>query len=248
MISVTILTKNSEKHLFDVLKALQCFNEIIILDNGSTDRTLEIAQSFPNTAIFTSPFIGFGPLHNLAAAHAKNDWILSVDSDEIITPELAQKIFSTKLHRENVYSFPRHTYYQGKLIKWCGWYPDRIVRLFHRKAARFSEDLVHEKIIKDTLQEIRFTSPMIHYSYTSISDFLNKMQSYSELFVKQHRGKRSSSLKKAISHGFFAFFKSYFLKKGFLGGYEGFLISAYNGHTAYYKYLKLYEANLSLKK
>ncbi len=93
------------------------------------------------------------------------------------------------------------------------------------------------------MQSVACKSPLVHYSYESISDFLQKMQSYSTLFAKQNCGKKSSSPFKAITHGFFAFFKSYIIKRGILGGYEGFVISAYNGHTAFYKYLKLYEAN-----
>lgn len=244
MISVTILTKNSEKYLDAVLNALISFDDVVILDNGSSDQTIEIAKKFSNTRIFYSEFLGFGKLHNLASEFAKNEWILSIDSDEIVARELKEEILSLKLDCHEIYSFPRHTYYRNKLIKWCGWYPDRVIRIYNKNITRFSDDQVHEKIVKtDLVKEVCLSSPLIHYSYDSISDFLAKMQSYSQLFALQNKGKRSSSVFTAISHGFFAFVKSYFLKKGFLGGYEGFLISAYNAHTAFYKYLKLYEAN-----
>src|SRR5690348_14272302 len=97
MISVTILTKNSEETLVKTLDSLALFDEVLILDNGSTDRTLDLARKYPNVVIHHSPFIGFGPLHNLATRLAKNDWILSVDSDEVITPELAKEILKLKL-------------------------------------------------------------------------------------------------------------------------------------------------------
>lgn len=247
MISVTILTKNSQAFLPQVLEGLKDFQEVLIYDNGSTDGTLEIAKKFVNVKIHQGPFLGFGPTHNLVSELAANDWILSVDSDEVVTPELSQEILCLKLDDHTVYSIPRRNEYNGKWIRWCGWHPDRQARLYNRRQTRFSDAQVHEAVITCGKNQVSLASPLLHYSYQNITDFLAKMQSYSELFALQYRGKRSASPAKAIFHGFFAFFKSYILKRGILGGYEGFLISSYNAHTAFYKYLKLYEAN-QLKK
>lgn len=248
LISVTILTKNSEKHLPLVLASLEEFDEIIVYDTGSTDETLAIASKFPNVKIVRGPLVGFGPTHNQASSIAKHDWILSIDSDEVVTGDMVQEIAALNLDPQCVYSFPIQNYYNDKWIKWCGWYPDRHVRLYNRTKTHFSDALVHEKILLDDMVEVALESPIRHYSYSSISDFLAKMQSYSTLFAEQNAGKKTSSPWQAIVHGFFAFFKSYIIKRGILGGYEGFLISAYNGHTAFYKYLKLYEANQKLNK
>lgn len=242
-ISVTILTKNSQSYLKEVLEALTSFEEVLVCDTGSTDHTMEIAKTFPNVKIVEQAFIGFGPTHNLASSLAKNDWILSIDSDEIATPELVKEIKKLDLNPNNVYSFPRNNEYRGKWIKWCGWYPDQQVRLYHRLSTSFTKAQVHEAVITTGMQIVRLKSPLRHYSYASVDDFLNKMQSYSSLFAAQNQGKKSSSLCKAVLHGFFAFFKSYFIKRGIIGGREGFEISFYNGATAYYKYLKLAEAN-----
>jgi glycosyltransferase involved in cell wall biosynthesis len=242
-ISATVLTKNSQKHLKDVLKALAPFGEILLYDTGSADGTIEIARTFPNVKVIENRFIGFGPTHNMASTAAKNDWILSIDSDEIATPELAEALKTVGPDPHAVYSFPRRNFFNGKFIKWCGWYPDRQIRLYNRTKTRFTDDHVHEAIISTGMRHVPLSAAIIHYSYGSIADFLSKMESYSTLFAAQNCGKKNSSLRKALTHGWFAFFKSYFLKRGFLGGYEGFVISAYNGHTAYYKYLKLYEAN-----
>lgn len=242
-ISVTVLAKNSEKYIKEVFQALSPFGEVLLYDTGSTDSTIEIGQKFANVRVLQKPFIGFGPTHNLASEAAKHDWILSIDSDEIVTPELVKAISKENPNSEAVYSFPRHNYFNGKFIKWCGWYPDRQIKLYNKTRTKFSNDQVHEAIISKNMRLISLQAPIIHYSYGSISDFLLKMQSYSTLFANQNKGKKKSSLTKALSHGFFAFFKSYILKKGFLCGYEGYVISAYNGHTAYYKYLKLLEAN-----
>jgi len=243
MISVTILSKNAEETLASSLQALERFDEVILLDTGSTDLTLDIAKTYPNVKIFEAPFKGFGPLHNLAAEKALNDWILSLDSDEVLTPELADEIFSLSLDPKCIYSFPFHNYFNGKHIRGCGWYPDRHVRLYNRQSTRFSDDFIHEKIERKKMREVKLSSPVKHYSYRSISDFLKKMENYSSLYAEQHKQKRSSSLLKALLHSSFAFFKSYLFKRGFIDGKEGFIISSYNAQTAFYKYLKLQEVN-----
>lgn len=242
-ISVTILTKNNQKTLREVLEALKDFSEVLIYDTGSTDETLQIVKSFPNVRVEERPFVGFGPTHNLASGMAKYDWILSIDSDEVVTPELAKEILMLRLQKGKVYSFPRHNEYKGKWIKWCGWHPDRQIRLYNRTDTKFTDAQVHERIISDHLEEVKLSAPLRHYSYDTVSDFLTKMQVYSDLFAKQNRGKKSSSAGKALLHGIFAFIKSYILKRGILGGREGFEISVYNANTAFYKYLKLAEAN-----
>lgn len=245
-ISVTILTKNSQAYLREVLEALIAFDEVLICDTGSHDSTMEIAGQYPNVTLYERPFTGFGPTHNTASNLARNNWILSVDSDEIVTPELAKEINDLYLKKGCVYSFPRHNEYRGKWIKWCGWHPDRVVRLYNRLDTSYNDAQVHESIIAENVQIIPLESALRHYSYAKVADFLAKMQSYSDLFAAQYQGKKSSSLGKAISHGLFAFFKSYILKKGFMGGREGFEISFYNANTAFYKYLKLAEANQKL--
>lgn len=242
-ISVTILTKNSQKYLQEVLASLQDFDEVLLFDNGSTDRTFEIASAFPNITIVKGTFEGFGPTHNKASALAKWDWILSIDSDEVVTPEMAADIASTGLDPGSVYNFPRHNYFNGTFIKWCGWYPDRQFRLYNKTRTRFTDAQVHEAIMTEGMNQIGIKGPLRHYSYDTHSDFLAKMQSYSDLFARQYRGKKSSSPWKALGHGIGAFLRAYIIKRGFLGGYEGFVISVYNGNTAFYKYLKLYEAN-----
>ena len=239
MISVTILTKNSSRYIEKVLTALERFDEVAILDTGSTDTTVEIARRFPNVIVHFHAFAGFGEAHNRITALAKNDWILSLDSDEIASSAIVDEILHTKLDPQCVYSFSRHNYYRGKFIKGCGWYPDTVVRLYNRNKTGFSDDYVHEKVLTDGLKVVSFKSPVLHFPYNTIDDFLSKMQLYSSLFAKDKRGKKKASLFRAISHGLFSFFRCYFLKKGILLGSQGFEISAYNAITAYYKYLKL---------
>jgi glycosyltransferase involved in cell wall biosynthesis len=244
MISVTILTKNSEETLKETLDSLRDFPEVIVLDNGSTDGTLNMARSYPNVVCKEHPFLGFGQMHNLASSYASYDWILSIDSDEVLSKELRYEIIHKELDPKAVYAFLRHNYFNGKRIKWCGgWHPDWVVRLYNRKTTRFTDDKVHEKVLCRDLRIEHLKYPVRHTPYRKISDFLDKMQSYSTLFAKEHASKKSSSFLKALFHGWFAFIKSYIFKRGFLGGKEGFIISLYNGQITLYKYLKLVEEN-----
>lgn len=242
-ISVTVLAKNSQKHITEVLTALAPFGEVLLYDTGSSDRTMEIGRTFANVTVKQGEFVGFGATHNSASASAKHDWILSIDSDEIATSELVEALRAEELDPAAVYLFPRHNYFAGRWIRGCGWYPDRQIKLYHRKHTQFTADKVHEAVEAQHMQLVLIDAPLVHYSYDSIADFLTKMQFYSTLFAEQNRGKKRSSPLIAVSHALFAFVKSYLFKRGFLDGYQGFVISAYNAHTAFYKYLKLYEAN-----
>lgn len=240
-ISVCILTKNCEATLPSTLASLSLFPEVVLLDNGSTEDTLKLAKGFPNVKIFESPFLGFGPLRNRAAQLASNDWILALDSDEILSPSLIEELLSIPLDSQKVYSIPRHNFYNGKRIRGCGWDPERVLRLYHRQRTSYSDAPVHESLLSSQMKLIPLKHPLLHTPYRSTADFLSKMQHYTTLFAEQYRGKRRSSFAKALGHGFFAFFRSYILKRGFLCGKEGFIISLYNGNTAFYKYLKLSE-------
>jgi glycosyltransferase involved in cell wall biosynthesis len=249
VITVTILSKNAEKTLRSTLESVQDFSEVILYDTGSTDGTLEIARKFPSVKIIQGEFCGFGPTHNLATDQASHDWILSIDSDEVLSPELLTEIHRLQLDPHQVYALNRKNYFNQKWIKWCGgWHPDPVIRLYHRKETRFSDAQVHEKVLSDHLETVHLSSPLLHIPYRTLSDFLSKMQTYSTLFAEQNQGKRTSSLGKAILHSWLAFLKSYVFKRGFLGGKEGFIISIYNSHTTFYKYLKLMEANERPKK
>jgi len=239
MITATVLTKNNQKTLKNTLDSLKTFDEVIVLDSGSTDETLAIASKYPNVTIHSSLFLGFGPMHNYASELASNDWILSIDSDEVLSDELIKELGELELNPQIVYEIQRFNYFNDKHIKWCGgWHPDFVVRLYHRKSTQFSDDLVHERIDHEGIAKETCKSPLIHTPYVEISDFLDKMQHYSNLFAQQHVSTKAS-IWQALFHGWHAFFKSYIFKRGFMGGKEGFVISIYNGHSSFYKYLKL---------
>ncbi len=238
MITVCILTKDNEKSLKRTLTSVISFPEVIVLDNGSTDATLEIASHFPNVKVCTASFNGFGPLKNKAASLAKYDWILSLDSDEVLSDPLVSEIHSLDLDGKKLYRFCFHNFFNEKWIKGCGWYPDKHIRLYNKRLTSFSNHFVHEKIDESGFKIESLRHPIFHYSYQTVSDFLVKMDRYSTLFAEQNKGKKSS-FGKAIFHSMYAFIKSYILQRGFLDGKEGYLISLYNAQTCFYKYIKL---------
>jgi len=243
MISVVMLCKNSSDTLKKVLDELLDFDEIILIDTGSTDSSLDIAKKYKNAKIFSKNFSGFGNLRNEGAKLSKNDWILALDTDELLSKELKNEIFSKKLDPNYIYGFSFHNFYNNKLIKCCGWHNEKHLRIYNKNKTRFSKNLVHEKILENDLKTSYLNGYVSHFSYKKTDDFLQKMSKYTTLFAEQNKNKKKSSLTKAVFHALFAFFKSYIFKKGFLAKKEGFIISIYNANVAFYKYLKLYEIN-----
>jgi glycosyltransferase involved in cell wall biosynthesis len=248
-ISATVLTKNSSARLEAVLQALRWCDEVIVLDTGSTDATTALAQGYPNVAVhhLTGAFQGFGRARLQAVAAARNNWILSIDSDEVVSPELAAEIGAAALDSGTVYSVPFHNYFGGRLITTCGWYPDRHERLFNRAVTNFCASEVHERVQTAGLKSEKLRGPVQHYSYGSLDDFLRKMHSYSRLFAQQNAGRKPSGPGKAVARSLWAFFKSYGLQCGCLQGRDGLVISAYKAQTVFWKYLFLDEANDTLR-
>ena len=247
-ISVTMMVKNGQKYLECCLNTLQDFDEIIVLDNNSTDNSAEIALTFPNVTLYKSDFFGFGPMKNQMATKAKNDWILNIDSDEIFSVELVDEIRKINFEQKNkAYAILRINHYRGKPIKTCGWYPDYVKRLYNRTTVHFNDKQVHESLdIPHNVELIRLHNSFQHYSFDDASGLINKMQQYTSLFAKQQYRRKKSSVFTAITHGFSAFLKNYILRRGIMDGADGFIISAANAMGAYYKYIKLYEVNQSL--
>lgn len=247
-ISAVILTKNSERLLGEVLDSLRMLDEVVVLDNGSSDSTLEIARQFSNVSIHFHEFIGFGAMKQLGAHLARNSWILSIDSDEVASAELIGELLNTPLNPECIYSYDVHNHYKGKRILGCGWGDDRFLAIYHRDVANFDDSKVHEKIVRKDgakITEIALKGHISHYPFACAGDFLKKMDAYSELFANEQKNRRASSPLKAVLHATWSFFRSYFLKKGVLDGYEGFVISCYNAQSVFWKYIKLYEAQKS---
>lgn len=240
-VAAIVITKNEEAVIGRCLESVQWADEIILVDSGSTDRTVEIACELRARAVITPDWHGFGPQRNRAIDHASADWIFALDADEWVTPELQREILATiSMPGELVgYRIPRLSSYCGRRMRHAGWWPDYVSRLFKRGRARFSGDIVHEHLVPDgRLGKLR--NPLLHEAITDLDDMLNKLNSYSTWGAQTlHERGRRAGLGTALGHGAWTFFKTYVLRAGFLDGREGFMLAVSNAEGAYYKYLKL---------
>lgn len=246
-ISCVMIVKNAEATLPMVLDALKAFNEVIVYSNGSTDKTEEIAASYDNVKLIKGEFLGFGPTKNLAASYATNDWIFSLDADEVVSSEFVANLSNTKLATDTLYSILRTNFYKQQQIKHC-WADDEIIRIYNKTITAFSDKYVHEHILQKNLQLKKIPGLVKHYPYPSIESFVDKANTYSTLFAQNNAGKKSSSPSKAFFNGVFSFIKTYFFKQGFRDGYAGLVIACSHMATNFYKYIKLYELNEELKR
>ena len=239
-ISAIIITKNEEHSIRECLSSISWVDEIIVVDSGSKDQTLKICKEF-GVKVFSKPWRGFGLQKNEALKHAKYKWILSIDADEIITPQLKKEIISIvkSNNPSSAYSIKRRSFYCGKLIRFSGWQSDFVVRFFQKKLCKFSNDLVHEKVIVNG-DISKTNSYMIHNTFENFEEVIKKINIYSSLSASMlHKNKKKGSLKKAILHAFWSFFKTYIIKLGFLDGRSGLMLSISNAEGTYYRYIKL---------
>lgn len=240
-ITIALMVKNAEGCLRKTLEALKDFPRVVVLDTGSTDSTLAIIRSYENITLHQAPFEGFGKTRNTLASFVNTDWILQLDADEVPTLQFLNELASLNLDDACVYAILRDNYFWNKHIKGCsGWYPDYVPRLYNKTKTNYSLDMVHERVLTKGFTIKKLRSSVIHTPYPDLASMINKMNTYSDLFVKNTQ-KKATRLS-PITHAFFGFFKSYILKLGFTQGYRGYVLSKYIADTAFYKYLKLYEA------
>lgn len=247
-ISVVVLAKNNEKTIEKTLKSLIEFDDVVIYDNGSIDKTIEIAKSFSNVNLIQGEFKGFGWTKNKASSFALNDWILVIDSDEVVDDKLLNELKNRKLDNKTVYKLNFKAFYKDIQVKYCGWNNQKIKRLFNKKITSYNSNDVHEDIITNNLKIEELKGNVEHYSYHTISEFIIKADRYSTLFAQNNVGKKSSSPAKAFFNGLYSFIKTYIFKQGFRDGYIGLIIAFSHMVTNFYKYIKLYELNLEEKK
>lgn len=239
-LSVILITRDEEAAIGEALDGVRWADEIVVVDSGSVDRTVEIARSRGASVTVRQDWPGFGPQKNRALDLAAGDWVLSIDADERVGPELADEIRAAIASPDarDAYEIPRLSSYCGRSMRHGGWWPDRVVRLFRRGKARFSNDLVHERLVVDgTLGTLR--NPLRHEAFENLEEVLRKVNEYSTASARMmaERGKRGGLLR-AIAHAKWAFFRTYVLRGGFLDGREGFMLAVSNAEGAYYRYLK----------
>jgi glycosyltransferase involved in cell wall biosynthesis len=239
-LSVIIITKDEEQNIRDCLESVKWADEIIVLDSGSGDRTIEICREYTKN-IFETDWPGFGIQKNRALLKATSEWVLSIDADERVTEELETEIKDILLNgMKTGYEIPRLSNYCGRFMRHGGWWPDRVLRLFKRERGKFTDALIHERLIVDG-DLGRLTHHLVHYTFRDLEKVLDTVNRYSTAGALQRfESGKSGGLRKAIAHGLWMFLRTYIIKAGFMDGAEGFMLAVSNAEGAYYKYLKLW--------
>lgn len=245
-ITVAIITKNEERNIRDCLESVKWADEIVVVDNGSTDHTLSICKQY-GARIFQEGWKGYSGQKNSAIEKAGNEWVLNLDADERVSPELRQEMQKCLEENQGVdgYWIPRKNFFLGRWIRYCGWYPDLNLRLFRRSRGRFGERAVHERVEVQG-KTLTLTQPLIHETYRSLSDFFQRMDRYSSLAAGEMlREGRKFRLIDPVFRPPFTFLQMYVLRAGFLEGYLGMVLSVLYSYYTFAKYIKLRELKKS---
>jgi len=241
-ISVVIIARDEEANIVDAIKSASFASQIIVADTGSRDRTIELALA-AGAEVHSIEFDGYGTSKNRALDFCRGEWIISIDADERISAELADAIAKAVSINDNCDGFlvNRLTYFLGKPIRHCGWYPDYILRVFRKGKGRFSDRLVHEKINLDGKTK-KLDGLLFHHSYKTLESYLYKMNIYSSLNARElfNSGRKYRGFD-FISHPWATFIKMYILKRGFLDGLSGLLLAMLSSYNVLVKYIKLRE-------
>ncbi len=240
-LSVIVIAKNEARNIEACLRSVQFADQVVVLDSGSTDDTVQIARSMGAEVSIRLDWQGFGVQKNRALGLANSDWVLSLDADERVTPELQAEIQAAlKAPAFEVYSFPRLSSFCGQYMRHSGWFPDRVTRLFRRHLAQFSNDLVHERIVTSSPVG-KLESKLLHETYRNFEAVLDKANRYSTAGAQMLLNKgNTASLSTALLHGVWAFVRTYLLRRGFLDGRLGFVLAISIAEATYYRYLKLW--------
>lgn len=249
-LSVTIITLNEEENIARAVQSAGFADEVVVIDSGSSDRTVEIAKSL-GAKVIHNPWPGYGRQKNFAQRQAAHDWVLNIDADEAIPPVLKEEILATleqvatgRLEARGFY-LPRRTFYLGRWIRHGGWYPNYLIRLADRRVSEWTEPSVHEEwVVQGPVEKL--TQDLHHYTFSSIQDQILTNLRFSKLGSQElrKRGQRAS-IALLIWKPIGKFIETYLLKAGFLDGLPGFIISVNAAHSIFLKYAYLLEAEIS---
>lgn len=251
-ISSIIIARDEEKNIGNCIESqLESIDEIIVLvDSNSGDRTFEIAQSFPKVKVEKIDWMGYAKTKQYGVDKASFDWILWIDADEVVTPELSDELVSFKdsFPVHSAYELARRAFFLGRWIKHSGWYPGYITRLFNRQKARFNDKTVHENLeINGSIGRLKHD--LNHYTDPDIHHYFNKFNTYTTLAAKElFKKHRNAGINDLLLRPLFQFFKMYVIRRGFLDGYHGFILAVFSSAYVFTKYCKLWELNRTGKK
>lgn len=246
-VSVCIICKNEETKIDACLQSVTWADEIVVVDSGSTDGTLDIVRKYTDKIFVREDWPGFGEQKRRAEALASNNWIFSIDSDEVVPEALALEIQNalTMATPEQVFTVNRLTHFCGQFVYHSGWYPDRIARLYNRTQYRYNQKMVHESLACEGATMVDLKNDLLHYTFSDLSVYMQKRMRYAEEWAKEkHKSGKKGSLLKGSLSGIFAFIRHYFLRLGFLDGRIGFLIAAIQCQYTFNKYALLKFKNL----
>jgi glycosyltransferase involved in cell wall biosynthesis len=243
---VVIITKNEERNIRDALESVGDFDDIVIVDSFSEDGTIDICRVYTER-IYRHEWPGFSAQKQRAVDYAKNEWVFILDADERVTPGLKDEMVAAISSGEHAgYFVPRKNFFLGKWIRYSGWWPDHTLRLFKKRVSYVEPREVHEKVIvKGTTSYL--VSPLLHYTYRTISDYMKKMETYSSLAAEeiQRQDNLPSGLKMLINP-LLVFLKMYFLRQGFRDGAHGFILAVLYSTQTFLKYAKAVEKKLTV--
>ena len=240
-ISACIITLNEESRIHDCLESVKWVDEIIVVDSFSTDKTVDICREYTDQ-VYQRAWPGNIDQKNHAIGLAKNDWILSLDADERLSPELISEIQHTLLNPGNVvgFYFPRRCFYLGRWIYHGDWYPDYQLRLFKRGLGKWQGTNPHGRVFVNG-NTARMKHDIYHFNYKNFSHQLRTMDNYSTIFADVSEGRKGFRLFQLIFRPLFKFIRIYIIKRGFLDGFPGFVIAASSAFYVFAKYVKLWE-------
>ncbi len=246
-ITAIIITYNEEKNIQRCLEGLRWADEIVVVDSFSQDRTKETASSFTDK-IFDLEWRGFGKQKEFARTKATSEWVLSIDTDEVVSERLQGEIKDAINRYDSLdgYYIPRLSNFLGRWMRHSGWYPDYVLRLFKKDKARFDDSLVHEKLILEG--KVGFLkNEILHYTDPDISHYLSKMDRYTTLSAQQLLAEgKGATLFDLLFRPVAIFFKMYILKSGFLDRWEGFVLACFSSFHVFVKYAKLWHLRKSI--
>ena len=244
-LSVVIITLNAADRLEPCLASLRDLaGEIVILDGGSTDDTPAVAARYNARLVTSNDWPGYGIQRQRAQAEARGKWILMIDSDERLSPELCEEIRQAvgKDDPTFAYTLPRLGWVFGRYIRHGGWWPDHVLRLYHRDRGRYDSALVHEHVVLEPGTNIqRLKQPLLHHTYRDLNEYLVKSAGYAAAWAQQrHQSGKSASIGAGLVHGLACFLRMYIVRAGFLDGRPGFLLAVLSGLSTFVKYADLW--------
>jgi len=242
-VSVAIVTKDEEKNIREAIESVKDFEDIVVVDAFSTDHTVQICREY-GARVFQEEWKGYAKQKQAAVDLANKEWVLILDADERVTPELKREIIEgIGEKRYSGFYLPRKSFFLGRWMRHSGWWPDYILRLFRKDVASIEPREVHEKVVVDGPVGY-LKGALEHYTYRTISDYVRKMENYSALSAKELVNKKDTPLISMMVNPLFVFIKMFFLRQGFRDGIHGFILAGLYSFYTFLKYVKIWEKRL----